>query len=97
MTIFLKDKIKYKDRANHSTMLASMISFYFPERYIRDFISSSKIYYDPYPENSNIDARYKEMSNHQRLPWILAIEFSNKKLAGQNQWQEISSKLEQEY
>jgi hypothetical protein len=42
-------------------MLASMISFYFPERYIRDFISSSKIYYDPYPENSNIGARYKEM------------------------------------
>jgi hypothetical protein len=30
-------------------MLASMISFYFPERYISDFISSSKIYYDPYP------------------------------------------------
>lgn len=49
MTIFLKDKIKYKDRGNHSTMLASMISFYFPERYIKDFISSSKIYYDPYP------------------------------------------------
>jgi hypothetical protein len=59
MTIFLQDKIKYKDRSNHSSMLASMISFYFPERYVRDFISSSRIYYDPYPEQSNIGARYK--------------------------------------
>lgn len=74
-----------------------MISFYFPERYISDFISSTRIYYDPYPQFSNINARFKEMSNDQRLPWILAIEFSNKKLAGQNQWQEISAKLEHEF
>lgn len=78
-------------------MLASMISFYFPERYIRDFISSSKIHYDPYPENSNINARYKEMLSSTRTPWILAIEFSSKKLGGQSQWQEIIAKLEQEY
>lgn len=78
-------------------MLASMITFYLPERYVKDFVSSSRIYYDPYPEQSNIGARYKEMLSSQRLPWILAIEFSNKKLAGQNQWQEIITKLEQEY
>lgn len=30
MTIFLKDRIKYKDRGLHSNILASMISFYFP-------------------------------------------------------------------
>lgn len=59
MTIFLKDKIKAKDKNNYSNMLASMISFYFPQRYIKDFISSSRIYYDPDPEHSNISARYK--------------------------------------
>jgi hypothetical protein len=73
MTIFLKDKIKYKDRGQHSNMLASMISFYFPERYVKDFLRSSKIYYDPDPEHSNINFRYKEMSSYQRTPWVLAI------------------------
>lgn len=61
-------------------MLASIISFHFPERYIKDFLSSSRIYYDPDIENSNIGARYKEMSNSSRTAWILALEFSNKKL-----------------
>jgi hypothetical protein len=37
------------------------------------------------------------MSSSTRLPWVLALEFSNKKLAGQNQWMEIAAKLEQTY
>lgn len=78
-------------------MLASMISFYFPERYIKDFLSSSRIYYDPDPEHSNIGARYKQMTTYKRTPWVLSIQFSNKKLTSQIQWQEISSRLEQEY
>jgi hypothetical protein len=55
MTIFLKEKIKYKDRTSRSSELAHLISFHFPERHIKDFLTSSRIYYDPNPERSNID------------------------------------------
>jgi hypothetical protein len=52
-------------------------------------LSSSRIYYDPYdPENksSNIGAGTKELDSSPKTPWIMTLEFSNKKLTTDTQF-----------
>lgn len=52
MTIFLKDKILYKDKNkndNFTSDITKLVSFEFPERHTRDYLKASRIYYDPNP------------------------------------------------
>jgi hypothetical protein len=61
MTIFYKDKILHADRGTEEVtkILASVISFDFPERHVSDFLEASRIYYDANPEHSAIGAPFQ--------------------------------------
>ena len=63
-------------------ILASVISFDFPERHVRDFISSSRIYYDSTmtdQTNSNIGAE-ELLKRRNKTPWVISLVFDKKKL-----------------
>lgn len=57
-TIFYYKPLLHSARNSEEVtkILASVISFDFPERHVKDFLEASRIYYDANPEQSNIGA-----------------------------------------
>jgi hypothetical protein len=72
-----------------------MISFEFPERHIKDYLAASRIYYDPDYENSRIGIVFKELFEQKRTPWVISLQFDNKKLTSKAPWNELVLKIEQ--
>lgn len=57
MTVFLKKPIFYKDRKTeiNQTLILQLIHYHLPERHIKDYLQSSRFYYDPDPLKSKIN------------------------------------------
>ncbi len=65
-------------------VLASVISFEFPERHVRDFLYSSKIFYD---SEGSVTIPGDELSTHQnKTPWKVSLSFDKKKLTSREPW-----------
>jgi len=59
---------------------------------------STKIYYDPNPESSNIDAPIQVLvKNDRRSPWVISIKFDGKRIANIMTWKEITKKIEEKF
>lgn len=72
-------------------ILASVISFDFPERHVREFIYSSRIYYDALPaDKGGAEVAGEELSRrHGKTPWVISLIFDKKKLTSKEPWNEI--------
>ena len=96
-TIFYHRPLLHSTRSTEEVtkILASVISYDFPERHVNDFIQSTRIYYDSNPEHSNIDAPYVELAKQERrTPWVLSLVFDKKKLTSKEPWTQICSTLD---
>jgi hypothetical protein len=67
--------------------LALLVTFKFPEKHIKDYMIESKIYYDPYPEASNINAPVAALiKTERRSPWVLSLLFDTERIANTRTW-----------
>lgn len=77
MTIFLKEKIfnaESKTNARAREAILEMIVLHFPERHIRDYIQSSRLYYDYNYSESKAGFGMKENEKDlKRLPVVLNL------------------------
>ena len=76
MTIHLKDRILYKNRADpeFQTRILEISEYHLPERQIKYYIEASRFFYDFDPYNSRVGFRILE--SHQdirRTPWVIKI------------------------
>lgn len=46
MTVFLKNKICYRDIAKNQGIILEMIMQVLPERHVKDYIQATRLYYD---------------------------------------------------
>lgn len=86
MTIFYVKRLLQcdRDKPEVTNLLGQLISFDFPERHIRDYLTKTRIYYDPNPEESNIGAPYSyDNKNSSKSPWVVSLTFDKKKLTPQ--------------
>lgn len=96
MTVFLRQPILYKDRKAepNPTKILKLIHYYLPERHIKDYLQSSRFYYDPDPLKSKVSFGTNEyVENGKRTPWVINFEFNFKKLTMKNLWEEIAEKI----
>ncbi len=100
-TIFYHRSLPYMERgdAEVTRILSSALSFDFPERHIKDFLISSRIYYDANPETSKIGAKAELASNQEekRTPWVIALTFDRKKHTEKETWAAISRNIDKKF
>jgi DNA-directed RNA polymerase beta' subunit len=70
-----KDEIT---KAQVNKILASVISYDFPERHVRDFLYASRIYYDANQLDQNVGMELSRKEN--KTPWVISLVFDKKKL-----------------
>ena len=80
-------------------ILGSVLSFDFPERHVRDFLYSSRIFYDAVaPEQGGMGLSVEELTRQKnKTPWILSLVFDKKKLNSKEPWNEIISNIEKTF
>ena len=62
-------------------ILASVISFDFPERHARDFLESSRIFYDSTQIDQSLGGQGEDLVRKvNRTPWVISLVFDKKKL-----------------
>jgi hypothetical protein len=79
-----------------TAIMADVISFDFPERHVRDFVTSSRIYYDHMPTNSAIGVPLQDLikTHEGRTPWVLSFIFDRKKITSKAPWVKIYTNIE---
>ncbi len=99
MTIFYHEPLTkaVRDQPKFTNLLGELISFDFPERHIRDYLTRTRIYYDPNPQESHIGAPFSyDNQASSKSPWVLSLTFDKKKLTPQI-LTEIYKKLDRVY
>lgn len=101
MTIFLKDKITYKEAKEAEKVkekILEMIVLHLPERHIRDYIQATRLYYDYNYQESKVGFPLKDNEKEvKRLPLVLNLEFNAKKISMKTLWVEIIEKLDSKF
>jgi len=74
MTVYLRDKILFKDIGKHQMTVLNMITQVLPERHIKDYIQATRLYYDYNYQESKAGFAYDTHNNDlKRLPIVLNI------------------------
>ena len=82
-TIYYYSTLRQADRGKDSVtkVLASVISFDFPERHVRDFLHSSKIYFEMASQERGMNLPGEEFARKSnQTGWILNLIFDKKKV-----------------
>ena len=66
-------------------MISELISFELPEKYIKDYLISSKIYYDPIPSESRVNIPFT-ITNKSTSPWVISLLFDKTKIINGKIW-----------
>ena len=65
-----------------------------PERHLEHYLESSRFYYDPNPYNSKVTGfGVKTEVELKRTPWVINLEFNQKKVSSKATWTSIVEKL----
>ena len=68
-----------------------------PERHLGDYLEASRFYYDPNPYNTKINGfSPKTDVDLKRTPWVINLEFNQKKVNSKAIWTSIIEKLRKE-
>ena len=74
--------------------MASVISYDFPERHVRDFLYSSKIYYDASIASEQQGSAANELvKKENKTPWRINLIFDQKKITSKEPWSQIVAQI----
>ena len=99
MVIYIKNGILDKDKnleKNRETVI-NFVMHNLPERHLGDYLEASRFYYDPNPYSTKITGfSPKTDIDLKRTPWVINLEFNQKKVNSKTIWTSIIEKLRKE-